>query len=194
MSLREMGPVLAVALAAGVLASFAADDTHPPAEPACIGRVSISEDAKGFLAEALGVLRSCGHDPADYRLELREDDPFVAAGSGRKPALTAVFLPLDRERHYAVAVNAAHPCVVSWVWQPADFTDWQRQVIARAEALAKTSGLPRRAGQLLDVLVTESLELVGIEVLDAEPGRDPQSSELRVLMHKDDLSLVDPAP
>ncbi len=181
-----MGPVVAVALAAGVLASLAADDTHPPAEPACIGRVSLSEDAKGFLAEALDVLRSCGHDPADYRLELREDDPFVAAGSGRKPALAVVFLPLDRERHYAVAVDAAHPCVVSWVWQPADFTDWQRQVIARAEALARTSGLPRSAGQLLDVLVTESLELVGIEVLDAE-----QSSELRVLMHKHDLSLVE---
>ncbi len=192
MSLRdEMGPVVAVALVAGVLASFAADDTHPPAEPACIGRVSISEDAKGFLAEALGVLRSCGHDPADYRLELREDDPFVAAGSGREPALTAVFLPVDRQRHYAVAVRAAQPCVVSWVWQPADFTDWQRQVIARAEALAKTYDLPRSGGRLLEVLVTESLELVGVEVLDAEPGRNPQSSELRILMHKDDLSLVE---
>ena len=190
MSLREMGPVLAVALAAGVLASFAADDTHPPAEPACIGRVSISEDAKGFLAEALGVLRSCGHDPADYRLELREDDPFVAAGSGRKPELTVVFLPLDRERHYPVAVSAAHPCVVSWVWQPAEFTDWQRRVLARAEALARTSGLSQGAGRLLDVLVTESLEHVGIEVLDAQPGRYPQSPEFRVLMNKHDLSLV----
>lgn len=186
-----MGPVVAIALAAGVLASFAEDDPHPPAEPACMGRVSISEDAKGFLAEALDVLRSCGHDPADYRMELREDDPFVAAGAGREPGLTVVFLPLDRERHYAVAVDAAHPCVVSWVWQPADFTDWQRQVIARAEALAKTSGLPRRAGRLLDILVTESLELVGVEVLDAEPARNPQSSELRVLMHKHDLSLVE---
>ena len=191
MSLREIVPLVAVALLAGVLASFAADDAHPPAEPACIGRASISEDVKGFMAEALDVLRSCGHDPADFRLELREDDPFVAAGSGRRPALTTVFLPLDRERHYAVAVNAAHPCVVSWVWQPADFTDWQRRVIARAETLAKTSGLPRRGGQLLDVLVTESLDLVGIEVLDTEPGRNGPSSELRVLMHKDDLSLVE---
>ena len=190
MSLREMGPAVAVVFAAGVLASLAAAETHPPAEPACMGRGSTAEDAEGFIAEALDVLRSCGHDPADYRLQLREDDPFVAAGSGRKPARTAVFLPLDRERHYALAVNASHPCVVSWVWQPADFTDWQRQVIARAEALVKTSGLPRSGGRLLDVLVTESLELVGIEVLDVEPGRNPPSPELRVLMHKDDLSLV----
>ncbi len=190
-SLRQMGPLVAFALATGVLASLATGDTHPPAEPACFGGASISEDTKGFLAEALAVLRSCGHDPADYRLELREDDPFVAAGSGRKPALSVVFLPLDRERHYAVAVNAAHPCVVTWVWQPAEFTDWQRQVIARAEALARTSDLPRSAGQLRDISVTESLELVGIEVLDAKPGRNSQSSELRVLMNKHDLSLVE---
>ena len=182
---------MAFALTVGVLASLAADETHAPAEPACVGRGSTAEDAEGFIAEALDVLRSCGHDPADYRLQLREDDPFVAAGSGRKPVRTAVFLPLDRERHYAVAVNAAHPCVVSWVWQPADFTDWQRQVIAQVEALAETSGLPRSDGQLRDVLVTESLELVGIEVLDAEPGRNGPSSGLRVLMHKDDLSLVE---
>lgn len=194
MSLREMGPVVALALAASLPAGLGAGDTHPPEESACVGRTSTAEDPKGFITEALDVLRSCGHDPDDYRLELRGDDPFVAAGAGREPALTVVFLPLDRERHYAVAVNDAHPCVVSWVWQPADFTDWQRQVIARAEALAKTSGLSWDDGRLLDVLVTESLELVGVEVLDAEPGRNPQSSELRVLMHKHDLSLVDPAP
>ncbi len=103
----------------------------------------------------------------------------------------AVDTKLDRERHYAVADNAAHPCVVTWVWQPAEFTDWQRQVIARAEALARTSDLPRSAGQLRDISVTESLELVGIEVLDAEPGRNSQSSELRLLMNKHDLSLVE---
>ena len=194
MSLRVTGPAAAVALAAGVLANVAAGDTHPPAEPVCVGQASPAENAKGFIAEALDVLRSCGHDPADYQLELREDDPFVVAGSGDEPTLAAVFLPLDRERNYAVAVRVAQPCVVSWVWRPADFTDWQRQVIARAEALAKTSDLPRSAGLLLDVLVTESLEFVGIEVLDAEPGRNPQSSELRVLLRKDDLSAVEPAP
>jgi hypothetical protein len=191
MSLREMVAAVAITLAAGVLVSIAADDSQPAAEPACVAWASTAEDAERFIAEALDVLRSCGHNPAHYRVRLLKDDPFVAAGSGRKPTLTVMFLPYDLERHYALAVNVAHPCVVSWVWQPADFTDWQRRVIARAETLAKTSGLPRRGGQLLDVLVTESLDLVGIEVLDTEPGRNGPSSELRVLMHKDDLSLVE---
>ena len=89
MALREMGPAVAVALAAGVLASLAADETHPPAEPACMGRGSTAEDAEGFIAEALDVLRSCGHDPADYRLQLREDDPFVAARTDAAPSCRA---------------------------------------------------------------------------------------------------------
>ena len=183
--------VVVLALVACTSGFVAADEVHPSDSPACVDPSSDIGDAETFVAKALEVLRSCGHEPADYRLELHQDDPFVAVSARRDPVHSAVFLPLDHEPHYPIAVRSSHPCVVSWIWQQSDFTDWQRQVVARAEESARTSDLPWAAGRSLNISVTESLEYVGVEVFDPEAWRDGSSSELRVLMHKEDLSLVE---
>jgi len=181
-----VGPILAIVLATGLSAGA------PPVEPSCLSHDIDSASAEEFVAEALTVLRSCGHEPSAYRLELHEDDPFVAATDDREPQRTVVFRPIDNQQLYGVVVSVEHPCVVSWAWQPDEFTDWQRQVIGRAEALAKESGRTWSDGQLLDVVVTESRELVGVEVFDSESPDDSRSANFRVLMRKDNLSVTTP--
>ena len=167
--------LLAVA-AAGVIAG---DEPRVCVDPE-------ATNAKAFTAGALRVLRSSGHDPADYRLELRFDDPYVSDHERRKPETTATFLPVDAARNHALVVATDHPCEVRWLWRPAEFTHWQRRVIERAEQL---SGIRWGGGRLLEVRVTETRERVGVEVFDVETG----SPEFRVLLRKEDLGEAESA-
>ena len=55
----------------------------------CVAEAVGPREATEFVTQAVEVLRSCGHDPASYRVELRMEDPFTLAGTGRNPEIEA---------------------------------------------------------------------------------------------------------
>jgi len=138
------------------------------------------------------VLAACGHAPEAFAAELHLDDPFALAGTGRKAEVTVVFEPLDDRRHYALGVSASDPCVVTWIWRPHRFTDWQRRVLERARSRARETGA-EWAGQSdrLEVRVTESRDHVGLRLWSGGTAGGP---ELRVVLAKDDLTVIESGP
>ncbi len=140
-----------------------------------------------MVNDAVLVLRASGHDPARYRVELREEDRFSRADGALEPRRTVVFLPLAGGTDYALGVSSADPCVVAWVWQPEDFTPWQREVLGRAREAAGAAAAGWGPVELLEVRVTETLEHVGI-AFRADLG--PEQRELRIVLTKADLTMV----
>lgn len=177
-------------LALAVRAAATEIPISPADDETCVGSEPVPADTPEFIRAALEVLEAAGHDPAHYRLEVRHDDPFALefAEPGPGPVLSVVFLPVDIERNYPIKVNARHPCALTWVWHPASFTPWQREVIAKAGALAeKRAGW--KAGSQLDIRVIESRDLIGVEVWPIrELDRAPTASELTILLQKRDLA------
>jgi hypothetical protein len=181
-------------LPAVLVLAMPAAGADPPASadretPVCVGAAVAPQDALDFVTDAIEVLEACGHDPAAYRLELNQDDPFELAGSGREPTINAVFVPLDSESLYAVGVGPADPCVVSWIWQPAAFTPWQRDLLEGARRHAEASGLGWTDPDGWNVRVTESRELVSVRLWPADESA-PRRRELRFLLEKRGLRVV----
>ena len=119
-------------------------------------------DLRDLVADAAGVLRACGYEPADYQAELGTQDPISLAGSGRTAEVTVVFEPLDGARRHALIVSSAEPCVVAWSWQPDRFTDWQRRVLERAEEQIIRSRSAREDGGQVELRITETRDHVAV--------------------------------
>ena len=176
-----------LAVAAVGLPVPAGAPTEPP--PVCVREFVAPRDLPKFLAEAVEVLSACGHAPEAFAAELRLDDPFSLAGTEREPEITAVFEPIDDERHYPLGVSASDPCVVAWIWRPEEFTDWQKLVLDRARTHAGETGAEwTRPPDRIDVRVTESRDHVGLRLWSRETAGSP---ELRVVLAKDDLTVIE---
>jgi hypothetical protein len=146
-------------------------------------------DPRELVTEAVDVLSACGHAPEAFAAELHLDDPFALAGTEREPEVTVVFEPLDDRRHYALGVSASDPCVVTWIWRPERFTDWQKLVLERARIQARETGAEWvRETDRLELRVTESRQHIGVRLWFGETAG---SSELRVVLAKDDLTVVE---
>jgi len=181
-SVRTWLPVVAVgcAIAPGIA-------TEPT--PVCVGETVTAPDLREFLVEAIDVLSACGHAPEAFGAELHLDDPFVLAGTGRKAEVTVVFEPLDPRRHYALGVSASDPCVVTWIWRPEEFTDWQKLVLERARSQARDAGAAWvRRTDGLELRITESRRHIGVRLWAGEGAGSP---ELRVVLAKDDLTVME---
>jgi hypothetical protein len=142
-------------------------------EPVCVGQHVAPPDSKRWVAEAVDVLKGCGHDPADYRLELRDE---VAS------APTAVFLPVGQGR-YPVAVSLEEPCALVWVRGPRVPTPWQTKVLAVARGQAE-SAWSDPDGDDIEIDVAESRDLLGVRLVRST------GEELNLVISKTDLTLV----
>jgi hypothetical protein len=153
---------------------------------ACIDTLGVPSPER-LVPQAIAVLRGAGLDPADYRLELRLEDRDHPDGGNLESVrvMSAVFLP--RRAGHALRVHPGAPCALGWVWDPAAFTPWQRDVLERAAAAA--AGVPETpGGPLLDVQVLETRDHVTVETSWRErPGAPP----LRVVLRKSDLAVLE---
>lgn len=136
-------------------------------------------DLEGFLEDALRVMRETGRDPAAFDLEIRRD--FLGSDLST-PLVRALFVPKHRELDYAVEVRPDHPCALTWLWDPPRFLPWQREVIERAQELARVAR--PAGGRLAAVEVVESGDRLGLLV------RFDGEGELRFVLRKSDLTLI----
>ena len=153
------------------------------ADRACLRTGALASDLDLVVRDAVAVLRQSGHDPRDYRVQLRVEDAlqpdFPRLGSGR--AASVVFVPRAGTDRYPLRVHVTHPCVVGWIWRPVDFTPWQRDVIERVSTLSPRLALNGAS----EIRVTETEWQVRVQVgrrtgVNGQPIRD----ELSVTLEK----------
>ena len=152
-----------------------AADANPVSEDTCLRLRVEPRGVPELVADAVAILRRSGHDPSSYALELR------AGGGGGEPSL--VFRPRGDGRLYAVAVRPADPCLLSWVWQPERFTEWQVAVLQRARELLRGSASAPGA-EPTEVAIVETSETVTVRVRyaqAAEPGSGGSESQVTLL-------------
>ncbi len=91
---------------------------------------------KRFVEQALQRLRDAGYDPSDFHLTLRlENEAWPDRGAfGSTQVTSVVFLPRRDSTGYPLRVHPANPCAVSWLWNPDEFSSWQRSAIERASS------------------------------------------------------------
>ena len=163
-----------------------------PTEAPCVGQGPGSHPATALAQQAVKVLEFVGHDANDYRLELRQDDVFAVAGSGRRPSASVVFRPLDPVRDPVLTVSRDDPCVVAWVWAPREFTAWQRSVLQQAfenlgEQRPSVAGLSVR-----EIRITESRDLIGVRfAFEPGDGEAQALNEARIVLFKEALATVE---
>jgi len=163
-------------------------------EEVCIDSGIAGSGLDQLIRVAVEVLRQSGHDPEDYRLDLRMDEVegarLIGPGANLQPGV--VFLPVAGRDRYALRVDRSNPCVVSWLWQPQNFTAWQRRVIERAREVMRDAWPDGASERLSGVEVIETAAEVSVRLLlgDAdESGRVPSRAE--ITLRKSDLSAVD---
>jgi hypothetical protein len=135
-----------------------------------------------MISTAVEILRGAGHDPAEYRVELRMEPAvrpdFPEWGGERVPSV--VFLPRDSGRRYALRVHPAHPCELMWVWRPTRLTGWQRKTLSRARELLEPAG-DDALGELVEVRVFETAGTIDVRWTGTGPDG---SHERRVVLDK----------
>ena len=178
---------------AGMLSAAVFSGASPcgPADPVsvCVVEGVAPQAATDFVASAIEVLEACGHDPTAYRLELSQDDPFALAGTERKPAVSALFVPTEGNSLYPLAVSPTDPCVVSWIVPSAGLTSWQHDLLQRVKRQVQTTHPQWTKPDRWDMQVTESREHVGVRIRRVD-GPSPAGNELRVLLDKQSLRIV----
>lgn len=176
-----------------VLASCASGPASADRSFGCIDATIGPRDATRFVDQAIEVLRACGRDPARFRLELREKDPFAVTGSGRTAVIQAVFRPLDPERDYPVSVSAADPCVVAWLDEHGGWTGRQREIFAVIRERAALESEAWLDEDLPMIRITETAEWIGAGIWKngTETRQDPA---WRIVLSREGLTPVVPAP
>jgi hypothetical protein len=161
---------------------------------ACIDAGLAGTDLEGLIADAVRVLIQAGHDPASYRMELHTERPTVETLPGLRWNLltSVVFVPREENSLYAVRVHPDNPCVVSWVWRPERFSDWQREVIEKSQEILKEVGGATSFGHPMEIEVLETAEVVSVHIWNVdEEGPSTSSADFYVALNKADLSLVE---
>jgi hypothetical protein len=161
--------------------------------PATVGELPVER----FIREAIRVFEQTGRDPRAHRMELRQeefrgsDHPML----GAEFETSIVFIPRQTGDLYPVSVRAKQPCVVSWLWEPDRFTDWQRRVLRRAQELSAGAWEQLIGDRLVDVEVSESRDAVAVRLWRVEEAdRASNTTEIFVVLNKTDLEPVDTHP
>lgn len=145
-----------------------AGPSAPAGDAACVGLEPAEIGGERLLAEAVAVLRASGHDPADFRVSLRLEDPLVGfVALGRAPRPGVLFTPrVAGPSVYPLRVSTLQPCVAAWALDLAAPTPGQRRVLEIAAGLLD----PAPAGdEVLQVL--ESATHYQVEVWYLPPGQ-----------------------
>ena len=161
---------------------------------ACIDAGLAGTDLEGLIADAVRVLIQAGHDPASYRMELHTERPTRETLPGLRWNLltSVVFVPREEDPIYPVRVHPDNPCVVSWVWRPERFTDWQREVIEKSQEILKEAGGTTSFRHPMEIEVLETARVVSVHIWNVdEEGSSRTSTDFYVAMNKADLALVD---
>jgi len=168
-------------LLAGAFAPVAAE----PPDPTCfeVGLTSSSLDR--LVSRAVRLLAAAGHDPAGYRLELRQEEPPQPDRPWLevRPLPSVIFLPTRGGEAYPLRVHPAYPCVTAWLWQPQRFTPWQREVVERARGLLAV-------GHAARLRVLESHDLLRIEPAQGQAGTAATTPLGSLTLRKSDLAVV----
>jgi hypothetical protein len=174
--------------------SAASRATDLDAGEVCIDPGWAGSELDELIVAAVKILRQSGHDPEDYRLELRmERPPGTGFADHRVQSYpSVVFYPEDVNESYPLRVDQRYPCSVSWVWRPHRFNAWQRRVIARSREILRDARPGGQGEKLAGVDVVETAVEVTVRLslgdLD-ESGRAP--SRVEVTLQKSDLSALD---
>ncbi|HXV75987.1 MAG TPA: hypothetical protein VD788_06655, partial [Candidatus Polarisedimenticolaceae bacterium] len=159
---RPPPSVRAIVVAIWVALGSAAASPDPP----CLNDGPHPGRTEQWIAAAIDVLSAAGHPPRRYRLELRMEPAarpdFPELGVER--VRSVVFVPRDPTTDYPLRVHPSRPCSLAWVWQPGSFTDWQRAVIDRAQAISAA----RAAGEVQQVQVIETARSIEILVVTGD--------------------------
>lgn len=160
--------------------------------PRCIDWDVADSGIDELMAAAIEILQAAGHDPHDYRVELRMesvDQPdFRTLDAELRRSV--VFVPRMVRNVYALRVHPKHPCLVSWVWQPGRFTEWQQSVIRRAQRIMRERW-PAYLGddRTPEIEVLEDATTVSVHLWDAA-GSPARRTEIHVTLNKTDLSVL----
>jgi len=133
--------------------------------------------------EAVALLRSCGHDPAHYELELSQDSRF----SADVPSWTIEFHPRQPGMHYPLGIRMEQPCLLRWL-DGARAHPRQLEVMRLVERMAAERGLRDWS----DATVTESADSIGVEL--HFDGAHDRGAVWRFLLDRHDLSLLGAEP
>jgi len=171
-----------------------APEIHSDAGAVCLDAGWGGDQLDELIGVAVEILRRSGHDPEDYRLDLRMKRPPGTGFADRRvqPYPGVVFYPEDEDGRYPLGVDRENPCSVSWVWSPDRFTPWQRRVIVRAREVLHEAWPAGREEELAGVDVIETAEDVTVRVsLGKLDESGLASSRAEVTLRKRDLSAVD---
>lgn len=150
------------------------------AESLCVSLGPRRAELPRIAREAVALLSACGHDPADYELELSQDDRFAGEGSG----WTVEFHPRRSASHYPLGIRMDQPCLLQWL-DGGEAHPRQREVMRLVRGIAAERGLEGWK----QLTVSESAEWVGVELrFDVDGDRAPL---WRILLDRRDLSLLE---
>jgi hypothetical protein len=168
-------------LCCAVIAAFSVPAAA--AQQQCVNLGPHRAEIPEIAREAVALLRSCGHDPDQYHLELSQDDRF----SSDTPSWTVEFHPRRPEAHYPLGIRMDQPCLLRWL-AGGESHPRQREVMRLVREMAGERGL--RGWNAASV--AESAGAIGIELrFDAEHDL---GTVWRFLLDREDLSLLDADP
>jgi len=141
----------------------------------CIHDGVLPSSTERLVGEAIRVLEQSGHSSADYRIELRMEDPLEPDDPDprRQRVRSVVFVPRQPGERYVLRIHPSAPCAALWVWEPDQLTDWQRSVIERARETVATMLAEGPAVRAVRIRVVESRDLLRVEIDEAGPPAAP---------------------